>query len=230
MDQFLEFLSHSWWLVFVFGGSIGGALKAIGAANQRRADRRQERYRLKQQTKVEIARAKAQAHVDEQTQRRDIAKIVDEHDQTDARWFDYEMSLVTLLDFPMMTDLREPLTVAFHKAKRRADLLRPADPESLVGNHEAQVEYREAVHDYAVAFDVGEAEAKRRRRSGFTPREQERLARAQRLLQLAMDDAATHEERQSAYVKARKDLDGLIVLPSGPRAQLERRIAGQIGA
>ncbi|MFC7450189.1 hypothetical protein [Rhodococcus daqingensis] len=230
VDQLLGFLSHSWWLLFVFGGSIGGAVKAVGAANQRRAERRQERYRLKQQTKIEIARAKAQSHTDEQTQRREIAKIVDEHDQTEARWFGYEMSLVTLLDFPMMTDMREPLTVEFHKARRRADLLRPEDQESMVGNHEAQVEYRAAVHAYAIAFDVCESEAKRRRRSGFTAREQERLVRAQRLLRLAMDDAATPEERQSAYVKARADLDGLIVIPAGARAQLEHRIAGQIGA
>mgnify|MGYP001126478444 CR=1 FL=1 len=87
-----------------------------------------------------------------------------------------------------------------------------------------------AVHGYAIAFDVCEADAKRRRRSGFTAREQERLVRAQRLLRLALDDGATPEERQSAYVKARKDLDGLIVLPAGARAQLEHRIAGQIGA
>ena len=230
VDQLLAFLSHFWWLIFVFGGSIGGALKAISAANQRRADRRQERYRLKQQTKVAVAQAKAQNHADKETQRRDIAKTLDEHDQTDARWFGYEINLVTLLDFPMMTDMREPLTVEFHKAKRLADWLRPADTESMVGNHHAQVEYRDAVRAYAIAFDVGEAEAKRRRHSGFTRNEQERLVRAQRLLRLAMDAAATPPERQSAYMKARKELDGLVVLPASARAQLERQIAGQIEA
>ena len=230
VDQLFEFLSHYWWLIFVFGGSIGGALKAISAANQRRADRRLERYRLKQQTKIAVAQAKAQDHVDAQTQRREIAKTIDEHDQTDARWFSYEMDLVTLLDFPMMTDMREPLTVEFHKARRRADLLRPTDLESMVGHHDAQVEYRDAVHAYAIAFDVGEAEAKRRRHGGFTGTEQERLVRAQRLLRLAMDDAATPAERQSAYAKARKELDGLIVLPATARAQLERTIAAQIEA
>ncbi|WP_169584676.1 hypothetical protein [Antrihabitans stalactiti] len=230
VNQLFEFLSHYWWLIFVFGGSIGGALKAIGAANQRRADRRLERYRIKQQAKIAVAQAKAQDHVDAQTQRREIAKAIDEHDQTDARWFGYEMDLATLLDYPMMTDMREPLTVEFHKARRRADLLRPADVESMVGNHEAQLEYRDAVHAYAIAFDVGEAEAKRRRRGGFTRDEQERLVRAQRLLRLAMDDAATAAERQSAYAKARKELDGLIVLPATARAELERKIAGQIEA
>ncbi|KAA0021457.1 hypothetical protein [Antrihabitans cavernicola] len=230
MDALFEFISHYWWLVFVFGGSIGAVLKTISAANSRRIERRQERYRIKQQTKVAVAQAKAQTHIDKQTQLTDVARAVDEHDQTDARWFGYETNLVTLLDFPMMTDMREPLTVDFHKTKRRADLLRPDAPESMVGNRDAQVEYRDAVHAYAIAFDIAETEAKRRRRSGFSPIEQERLARAQRLLNLAMDDAATAPERQNAYMKARKELEGLIVLPVVARSQLERRIAAQIEA
>ncbi|MBJ8348342.1 hypothetical protein [Antrihabitans sp. YC2-6] len=230
MAALFSLLAQYWWLIFVFGGSIGAAVRGINAANQRRADRRLERFRLKQQTKVALAQAKAQSRAGELKQRREIDKIIDEHDQTDARWFGYELDLATLLDFPMMTDLREPLTVEFHRAKRRADLLRPPDPEALVGDHESQVEYRDAVHAYAIAFDVCEAEAKRRRQSGFTAREQERLVRAQRLLRLAMDGAATPSERQSAYAKARKELDGLIVLPATARAELERQIAGQIEA
>lgn len=225
-----EFLSHYWWLIFVFGGSIGGAVKAIGAANQRRVERRQERFRIKQQTKVAVAQAKAQNQVDSDAALREITKTIDEHEQTDSRWFAYEMDLVTLLDFPMMTDMREQLTVDFHKAKRHADLLKPSDPEALVGDRDARAQYRDAVHEYAVAFDVAEKEAKRRRHGGFTHDEQERLVRAQRLLRLAMDDGATQEERRSAYQRARKELEGLIAVPATARLQLERSIAGQIEA
>ena len=230
MDQLLQFLAHYWWLVFVFGGTIGGALKAIGAANERRIERRQERYRLKQQTKIALAQARTQDRADEQTQRREIDKAVDQHDRTDAAWFAYEIDPVTLLDFPMMTDMREPLTVEFHKARRRADLLRPVDVETLVGDGRAQDDYREAVHSYAIAFDVAEAEAKRRRRGGFSHAEQEHLTRAQSLLRLAVDEGATPQERQSAYRKAQKELEGLIELPAGFRAQIEHRIAGQLEA
>jgi hypothetical protein len=202
MDQVVQFLSHFWWLIFVFGGTIGGVLKAIGAANERRLERRQERYRLKQQAKIAAAQARTHDQADELTQRREIDKTIVEHDQTDAKWFAYEIDPVTLLDFPMMTDMREPLTVEFHKAKRRADLLRPATTEALVGDRRAQEDYREAVHSYVIAFDVAEAEAKRRRRGGFTRDEQEHLVRAQSLLRLAMDEGATAAERQSAYRKA----------------------------
>lgn len=230
VTAFFEFLGNNWWLIFVFGGSIGAGVKAIGAANASRIERRQERFRIKQQTKVALAQAKAQNVTDERTQLDDIAKALDEHDQTDARWFGYETNLVTLLDYPMMTDMREQLTIDFHKAKRRADLLRPAEPENLLGDRDAQIEYRDAVHAYAIAFDIGETEAKRRRRSGFDPIEQDRLARAQRLLNLAMDEAASAPERQNAYARARKELDGLIVLPTGARLELERSIAAQIEA
>ena len=70
----------------------------------------------------------------------------------------------------------------------------------------------------------------RRRRSDFSADDQERLSRAQRLLQLAEDAAATPQERQNAYARARRELEGLIVLPPGARAALERRVAGEIEA
>lgn len=230
MDQILQFLSHFWWLIFVFGGTIGGTLKAIAAANERRAERRHERYRLRQQTKIAVAQATAHDNSDEQAQRRQIDKSVAEHEQTDASWFAYEIDPVTLLDFPMMIDMREPLTAEFHRAKRRADLLRPADVEALVGDRPAQTDYRDAVHSYVVAFDVAESEARRRRRGGFSPDEQEHLGRAQSLLRLAMDGSATPQERQNAYRRAQKELEGLIVLPQIMRAQIERQVAGQIEA
>jgi tRNA A37 N6-isopentenylltransferase MiaA len=135
-----------------------------------------------------------------------------------------------LLDFPLMTDMRNPLTIDFHKAKRRADLLRPEQPDALISDRSAQLEYRDAVHDYVSAFEIGEAEAIRRRRSDFSADDQQRLARAQNLLHLAQDSAATPQERQNAYTRASKELDGLIVLPAPARAAIERRIAGQIEA
>ncbi|MBO0865691.1 MAG: hypothetical protein J2P16_11540, partial [Mycobacterium sp.] len=143
---------------------------------------------------------------------------------------EYEIDLAKLLDFPLMTDMRNPLTIAFHKAKRHADLLRPDRPEDLVGDRSAQLDYRDAVHEYISAFEIAEAEAIRRRRSDFSADQQQRLARAQNLLQLAQDEAASPQERQSAYARASRELDGLIVLPAAARASIERRIAGQIEA
>ena len=226
----LHFAAGFWWLIFPLAGAIGTGIKAIAAANERRADRRLERYRLKQQTKIAVAEASGRARNNEQNSRRELAKLLAAHDRTDTRWFDYEIDIAKLLDFPLMTDMRNPLTIAFHKAKGRADLLRPERPDDLAGDRTAQLEYRDAVHEYITAFEVADAEAIRRRRSDFSEDDQQRLARAQHLLYLAQDDAATHEERQNAYARARKELDGLIVLPAPAQAAIERRIAGQIEA
>jgi hypothetical protein len=230
VDSLLHFAGNFWWLIFPLGGVIGGAVRTVAAANERRAERRLERYRLKQQAKIAAAQSSGRARDIEATYKRELTRVLDEHNQTDARWLTYEMDIAKLLDFPMMTDMREPLTIAFHKAKRRADLLRPDKLEDLLGNRDAQVEYRDAVHDYVSAFEVAESEAIRKRRSGFSSEDQQRLERAQHLMRLASDTAATPQERQNAYTKARRELDGLIVLPATTRASIERRIAGEIEA
>jgi len=226
----VQMAMHFWWLIFPLSGVIGGAVRAVAMANDRRAERRLERFRIKQQTKIAVAEASRRGHVDQAAEHRTITKVLTQHDDTDARWLGYEMDVAKLLDFPAMTDLRDPLTAAFHKAKSRADLLRPGSADDLAGDRDAQLEYRDAVHEYAAAFDVAEAEAIRRRRSDFSADDQGRLARAQQLLRLAADRSATAGERQNAYRKAHRELDGLIALPAITRTMIERRVAGEIEA
>ena len=163
-------------------------------------------------------------------QRRAITRTIEEHDRTDTRWLEYELDVTKLLDYPLMTDMREPFTERFHRAKLRSDFLRPADVADLVDDRDASREYLDAVQEYVTAFDVAEAEALRRRRTGFSGEEQERLARAQRLLRVSEDAAATPQERERAYRLARRELDGLLVLPERARAALERGIAGELGS
>jgi hypothetical protein len=226
----LHFAANFWWLIFPLGGAIGGGVRAIAAANERRADRRLERYRLKQQAKIAIAEASGRGRDTADSQRREVVKLLAAHDRTDARWLDYEVDVARLLDFPLMTDMRNPLTVAFHKAKQRADLLRPERPDDVLSDRSAHLEYRDVVHEYVTAFEIAETEAIRRRRSDFSEDDQQRLARAQNLLRLAQDEAASPQERQSAYARAGRELDGLIALPAAARAGIERRIAAQIEA
>jgi hypothetical protein len=230
MSPLFHFAANFWWLVFPLGGAIGGGVRAVAAANERRAERRMERFRLKQQTKIAIAEASGRKRDNADGFRREIAKLLAMHDRTDARWLDYEVDIAKLLDFPLMTDMRNRLTVAFHNAKRQAELLRPDRPENLLSDRTAQLEYRDAVHDYVGAFEIAEAEAIRRRRSDFSEDDQQRLARAQHLLQLAENEAASPQERQNAYARASRELDGLIVLPPPARASIERRIASAIEA
>jgi hypothetical protein len=230
MEALLHFAGNFWWLIFPLGGVIGGGLRAVQAANERRAQRRLERYRIKQQTKVALAEASGRARTNEAANRREMTKVLARHDNTDARWLEYEIDVAKLLDFPLMTDMRDPLTIAFHKARSRADLLRPGSVDEILDDRDVQLDYRDAVHEYVGAFDVAETEATRRRRSDFSAEAQERLERAQHLLRLATDRGATNEERRAAYARAQKELDGLIVLPAVTRASIERKVAGEIEA
>ncbi|OJZ74263.1 hypothetical protein BRW65_09615 [Mycobacterium paraffinicum] len=159
---------------------------------------------------------------------RSLRRVVEEHSRTDTRWLDYELDVAKLLDFPMMTDMRDPLTVAFHKAKLRADFLRPVKAEDLLDDREAAAQYRSAVEDYVTAFNTAETEAKRRRRSDFSSSDQQRIARAQNLLRVASDPAAAPQERRRAYELARQELDGLLVLPATTQAAIERRAFGEL--
>ena len=162
-------------------------------------------------------------------QRRTVLRTVEQHDRTDTRWLEYELDAATLLDFPLMTDLSDPLTERFHRAKLRADFLRPADIGDLLEDRDSLRAYIEAVGEYATAFDIAEAEARRRKRAAFTADEQDRLLRAQRLLRVAADAAATPQERERAYRLAQRELDGLLVLPERARHALERGISGELG-
>lgn len=162
-------------------------------------------------------------------QRSVLRRAIGEHDRTDTRWLDYEIDVAMLLDYPLMTDMRDPHTQRFHRAKLRADFLRPADVADLIADRDAAREYLDAVGEYVTAFDTAEAEAIRLRRTGFSEPEQERLARAQRLLRVAADTAATQQERDQAYRLARREIDGLMVLPERARAALERGISGELG-
>ncbi|SOX54259.1 hypothetical protein MAAFP003_2935 [Mycobacterium ahvazicum] len=198
-------------------GLAVGAVRAFGA-NKRRAPEA-----LEPTAPPPEPTANSQA-----AQWRSLRRILDEHHRTDTRWLEYELDVAKLLDFPLMTDLRDPLTVAFHKAKLRADLLRPVKAEDLLDDRESAARYQVAVEDYVTAFNVAEAEAIRRRRNDFSRDEQQRITRAQRLLRMASDAAAAPQERQSAYESARKELDGLIVLPATTQASIERGISGEI--
>jgi uncharacterized protein (DUF2384 family) len=206
-------LIELFWLIAPIAAVIIAGMRAWSAYEKRRAKN--------------VAEAPARVG-DDAGYRREIGRAVDAHNAIDKRWLDYEMDVAKLLDFPMMTDMREPMTVRFHQAKVRADMLRPVTVEDLLADRGSQAEYLEAVQHYVTAFEAAETEAMRRRRSDFSGEEQQRLARAQRLLRLACDTAATQEERRHAYDRARTELDGLIVLPATTRAALESGISGQI--
>ncbi|OBH50718.1 hypothetical protein A5687_11870 [Mycobacterium mantenii] len=205
-------------------GAIVAAARAFGSY-RRRSD---EQSRGVDRTQLPDPPAAERAGGNQAAQWRSIRRILDEHDRTDARWLEYELDVAKLLDFPLMTDMRDPNTIAFHKAKLRADFLRPVKAEDLLDDRDGAAQYMAAVEDYVTAFNAAETEAIRRRRNDFSRAEQQRIARAQSLLRVAADPEAAAHERQRAYQVARNELDGLLVLPSAVQANIERGISGEL--
>ena len=218
MQPLLDFFAHYWWLVFPLSGMAGGWLRALSKASERRHQRKVELYKLKHQA--------VQA---EQATTAEVQLLMDTHADINKRWLDYELDVGKLIDYPVMTDVREPLTVAFLRAKRDADGLRPAAPGDITSKARLD-EYRAAVNSFQIAFDVAEREARRIKDRNFSGPERERLATARKLLRIAEDEAATPAERQTAYKRARRELEGLIVLPEPAIAALEAKVARVLAA
>jgi len=214
-------------VILPLAGIVIGALKAFRAKKPRAAESHDDGRELPRH-RVEVTEPPGRTGSNQAAQWRSLRRVLDEHSRTDNRWLDYELDFAKLLDFPLMTDMRNPLTIGFHKAKLRADFLRPVNAEDLLDDREAAAQYLSAVEGYVTAFNVAEAEAIRRRRNDFSPDGQHRIARAQNLLRVASDSAAAPQERQNAYDLACKELDGLVVLPATTQASIERGISGQI--
>src|SRR6202008_4201464 len=194
-------------MILPLAGVIVAGVKAFGAY-KRRAGEAQDTDRAL--TADATTSSTGPTSNNQAAQWRSLRRVIEEHGRTDARWLEYELDFAKLLDFPLMTDMRDPLTIDFHQAKLRGAFWRPAKTEALLDDRAAAAQYLSAVQDYATAFNIAEAEAKRRRRNDFSRAEQQRIARAQSLLRVVSDSAAAPQERQNAYDLARKDRDGLI--------------------
>lgn len=232
---FWVFAGNFWWLIFPIGAALGGVGRAFERASKRRHKRKLEAIRVKGKIKAAEVAVRAQPLPPAQGTTKSAApansaqlleKLHEDHDQITARWLEYELDVTKLIAFPAMSDGRQPLTAAFLRAKKSADTLRPASPKGL--SEDALADYLDAVGNYAVAFDIAEKDARRIRDSSFTEPERKRLARAQQLLRVAVDESATQSERNVAYKRVREELDGLIALSDDAVVALEQKVAREL--
>jgi hypothetical protein len=243
VEPFFQFIGGYWWLVFPLFGVLASVGRAWESGARRRHKRRLEVLHAKAELKAAQAAARggypvtgpvavgahgtpAAVPVGASTQ---LQRLLDAHDAVTARWLDYELDVAKLIAYPAMSDGRQPLTAAFLRAKKVADGLRPASPKAKL-TPEQLSEYRNAVTDYEVAFDVAERDARRIKDSGFTDGERKRLDTAKQLLTVAIDQAATPAERQLAYKRVREELDGLISLSDEAIVVLEKQVGHELTA
>lgn len=225
MHDFWTFAGSYWWLVFPVFGMTMGAINA-------RVKHREVTARRRHREQLELIRAQGGSAAVEPaaalagtvtSPAAGQQRIVAAQDAVTHRWLEYELDAAKLISYPAMSDGRQPLTAAFLRAKKVADNLRPDAGETLTP--ERLREYRDAVTDYEVAFDVAERDARRVKDAAFTADERKRLDTAKQLLIVATDEAATPNERQLAYKRVREELDGLILLSDEAVDVLEKKVA-----
>lgn len=230
MNEFWAFAQNYWWLAFPIMAVAGGFARrwefSARARHKRRLEILQAKAALKAATPPkQVAHATEPKPITKASPTQpQVEKLFAEHDAVTARWLDYELDVAKLIAYPTISDGRQPLTAEFLRAKKTADRLRPASPKAHLTDQELAA-YAGAVTDYEVAFDVAEREARRLKDSDFTETERKRLATAQQLLSVAVDDAATPAERQVAYKRVREELDGLIVVSDEAIVVLEKKVA-----
>lgn len=236
MDEFWRFAGNYWWLAFPLFGVVGAVASNWEKATRRRHKRRLEILQAKSELKAAQAAARGRAlgaapSADElpDTQAAQLERLFAAHDAVTSRWLEYELDVAKMIAFPAMSDGRQPLTAAYLRAKRVADGLRPASAKARL-THQELTDYRNAVTDYEVAFDLAERDARRVKDSSFTDAERKRLETAQQLLTVAVDQAATPAERQLAYRRVREELDGLLSLSDDAIDVLEQKVALELSA
>lgn len=226
MNEVLQFAESYWWLVFPLFGMTMGAIGTISKQRElsaRRRHREQLELMRAQNGGITASPPAAVAAPEPAPTVDGLARVQDRHDDVTHRWLEYELDVSKLISYPAMSDGRQPLTAAFLRAKKVADNLRPSAGETVTP--ERLAEYRDAVTDYEVAFELAERDARRVKAAAFTPDERKRLDTAQQLLGVAVDQAATPNERQVAYRRVRQELDGLIWLSDEAVDELEKKVA-----
>ena len=92
------------------------------------------------------------------TPRFPIAALVARQDAVTARWLAYETDPAKALSYPQMLDAQHPATLAFLRAQRDAQELRPSSTSDRV-TPETYVAYRDAVGAAETAFEAAERDA-----------------------------------------------------------------------
>ena len=122
----------------------------------------------------------------------------------------YETDLAKQIDYPMMTDVSEPLVGTYIREMRTVqELDRALGDAPTVDEAKA---FSEAAAHLDVSFKAAVARAEKVRWSTFTAGERKRLKDARTALAVIQDSSTTAEQRNAQYKRITRLLEGLIAL------------------
>lgn len=135
-------------------------------------------------------------------------------------WLEYETDPVYVLEYPMVSNMGFEPTANFHFAMTAA--------KQAFQNKSSTETLEQAVARLEHAYKVMIFEAQRMKWSSFTNAERSHLAKAQRLLNIAMDLSSSPNERKIAYKRLLREVEGIITLSPEAVFELESRATLQL--
>jgi hypothetical protein len=143
-----------------FGGVMMGTPATL-EARRRLQDAKRAEKSASMLLRARRARVKvtiAQYHAASSADPLPIERLFGAHDAVVARWMSYETDVAKAIAYPQMSDTRQPATLAFFRAYREAQRLRPSSARERIPP-EQFLEYRDAVRTMEAAFDEAERQA-----------------------------------------------------------------------
>jgi carbonic anhydrase/acetyltransferase-like protein (isoleucine patch superfamily) len=116
----------------------------------------------------------------------------------------YQKDIVKIIKYPLMVDTTDPFTAKMMMLFNKAQRLR-----SFSDNKK----FSDVVDALEEAFLAAEANALRLASTKLSEDEQKKTAKATDLLRIAMDNAASENEKQVAFKQGLKQLEGIILVP-----------------
>lgn len=135
-----------------------------------------------------------------------------------AEYRNYEMDIVSILKYPVISDMRFPATKNFIILLSTVESMVPIETEI-----NANSIFATKVHELSYAWDLLKSESRRILLNNYAPEERQRVERAQMFISIALDTAVTPHERQVAYKRVFKELKGVITVPDKAIIALEAK-------
>lgn len=133
---------------------------------------------------------------------------------------DYSMDILKILHKPLILDMSSSFTRDFHLSLNHAKQVEPLPDIAFDPNHP----FIKLVGELKFNWDALLAEAEKVNLSNFSPEEAAGIERAKKMMALALDTSTTSAERQLAYRRAMKELEGLLLVPQTAILELEKTV------
>ncbi|MFJ6616198.1 hypothetical protein ACIQOW_01275 [Kitasatospora sp. NPDC091335] len=164
-----------------------------------------------------VAAAVKKRRTDDRAARLRLRRVEDRHDAVLEQYGEFTGDILAVLERPLLADVAVRETADLVHALAGA-----ADARSVAGSDGAAA-YGRAVTALEIAWQVADRHARRVGTAQMPERERAAVAQAQRLLRTVLGDGASDAERQTAYRRAVRLLDGIVVVPREATAAIEGR-------